>query len=169
MNLSSGSLAEVLFMEALCRDDVLAAAGHLVGARNDGHTPALELVAQLCSVSLRLGRLHDVLQVLPFLGLQPEELLALMRVCQSSEKDPTARFLQFYEASILQQDRVLQASTLQQERLLSDQWRQQREARADARLDWVSRQVAKQAERMAAVHVDALLRACFLSWALGLR
>merc|ERR1719460_3253070 len=89
MDLSARDLAEVLLVEALARDDLLAAAGHLLG--------------------MRLGRLNEVLPVLSFLGLQPDEFLVLMKLCQSHEQDPTARFLQLYEACAVHHDRAIHA------------------------------------------------------------
>merc|ERR1719487_3150254 len=66
----------------------------------------MELAAQLCSLGVRLLRLQDILPVLPYLNLAPEEIVVLMKVCQAHEDDPTARFLQLYEAALLHHERV---------------------------------------------------------------
>ena len=96
-------------MDALARDDVLAAAGQILGMRRDGHPIPMELAAQFCSTGLRVGRLQEVLPVLPLLGLGPEEFLVLLKICQAHDQDPTARFLQLYECCIVHQDRLLSA------------------------------------------------------------
>merc|ERR1719409_1839335 len=106
MHLPACDLAEVLVLEALGRDDLVSAAGLVLGMRMDGHAVRVDLAAQLCSTALQLKRLQEVLPVLPYLSLGPEEVLILMKVCQAHPEDPTARFLQLYEASILHQERA---------------------------------------------------------------
>merc|ERR1719261_2095386 len=94
-------------MEALSRDDLLAAAAQILRMRQDGHLVTVELAAQLCSTALRLGRLNEVLPVLSFLGLNPDEFIVLMKLCQSHQQDPTSQFLQLYEACAVQHDRAI--------------------------------------------------------------
>jgi hypothetical protein len=154
INLNARELAEVLTMDALARDDLLAAAGQILGMRRDGHPIPMELAAQFCSTGLQAGRLQEVLPVLPVMGLGPEELLVLLKLCQAHDQDPTARFLQLYECCILHQERLL-APRAPPGPPLAD----------DRRVEWLSRQVVAQAERMARAHGELLSRVCFQSWA----
>ena len=140
-------------MDALARDDVLAAAGQILGMRRDGHPIPMELAAQFCSTGLRVGRLQEVLPVLPLLGLGPEEFLVLLKICQAHDQDPTARFLQLYECCIVHQDRLLSARAPVQR------------PADDHLVDWLSRRVVAQVDRMARAHGQLLSRVCFLSWA----
>jgi hypothetical protein len=158
MNLSARDLAEVLLIEALAQDDLLAAAGHLLGMRQNGHIVTVELAAQLCAAGLRLARFNEVLPVLSFLGLQPEEFMMLMKLCQSHQQDPTARFLQLYEACVAQRDRSIHAEA--ETRLRIDQ----SVAAADARVDWLARKIVTVTADLEAAQNDALLQACFDFW-----
>merc|ERR1719247_3213229 len=74
--------------------------------RSDGHVVTVDLAAQLCSMGIRLRRLQEVLPILPYLNLGPEELFVLMKICIAHQDDPTARFLEHFESSILYHERL---------------------------------------------------------------
>merc|ERR1719506_2730048 len=112
LSLSARDLSEVIFMEALARDDLVAASGHILGMRQNGHVVTIEHAAQMCSASLRAGRLNEVLPALSFLGLNPDEFMILMKLCQSHQQDPTAQFLQLFEACAVHHDRAIHARPL---------------------------------------------------------
>lgn len=113
--------------------------------KTDGHTVPLELAAQLCATGVRLSRLQEVVPVLPYLSLDPEELLVLMKICQGHQQDPMARFLQHYEACLLHLDRSTGAAGTS--------------ARA---VQWLSLRLVARAE---AEEEARLLREYFSSWA----
>jgi hypothetical protein len=80
LDLSARALSEVLFAEALLRDDLIDAAGFLLGMEQSGYAVTAELAAQLCDAGLRLGRLNEVVPVLSMLGLSHDELMFLMKL-----------------------------------------------------------------------------------------
>lgn len=165
LNLSARDLAEVLFVEALARDDLLAAAGQILGMRQNGHAVTVELSAQLCSAGLRVGRLNEVLPVLSFLGLHPDEFMVLMKLCQSHQQDPTARFLNLYEACAVHMDRAIHP----REPPAVDQRFTGARSHADARaVDWLSRKVVAVMADFETAQCVVLVRTCFSSWALCL-
>jgi hypothetical protein len=138
--------------------------GFPVGSFGVGVTA--ELAAQLCNAGLRVGRLNEVLPVLPFFGLSGDELIVLMKLCQAHEHDPTARFLSLYEACTVQHDRAMSDPCSPRSTVEPVEVGRAAQGADDCvRTDWLSRKIVRLTADLETAQGEALLRKCYSAWA----